>query len=464
MKRYVLVLLAALIAALAVVGCDKAARPVTPPPAAPPTATTIAGQSTEDGAPITEGDVTQMTINGMTVIVKRVSGAELVAAQLYVKGGARNWGAVDAGVEQMAVSVATSGGAGKLDKDAFARRLAALGSDLGASSGNDFSVFALKALKPKLDETFAMLCDTFLDPALPPTEVELKRQGMLSNLRHEQESPDARLNLLVHRSLFKGHPYEHRAAGTLESVARITRTQLEAHLAKLREASRLVLVVVGDVDAAHVGELARTKLGALPRGNYRDAPMPALAFGKSSVQVTSAALPTNYVKGTFTAPGWKDPDFYAAMVAMEHLGHRMFEEVRTKRNLSYAPKAGFFWGGAIPLGQLYVTAVDPNTTIKVMFDEVRKLQGQRLSDSELSSAKATFLTDSLMATETTDGQASSLARAQIFAGDWRVQVELLERVKAVTAEQVLAFAKTIAHLQFQVMGDGKIDTTLFGSL
>lgn len=451
----------------AVVGlaaCDPAQGPIhTPQLTATPTSTTTA--PVVDAAPITEGDVTQLSINGMTVLVKRVPGAELAAIQLYVKGGARNWGAADAGIENLAVSVAASGGTSKLDKDAFARRLAALGSDVGASSGNDYSVFGAKTLTPKLDETFDILCDTFLSPALPASEIELQRQSMLSRLHHEEESPDARLGLLSHRALFKGHPYENRAVGTLDSVSKLTAEQVKAHLAKLRESSRLLLVVVGDVDAAHVADLAKQKLGGLPRGSFKDAPMPGLSFAKSQVDVTVDKLPTNYIQGVFTAPSWRDRDFYAAMVAMEHLGFRMFEEVRTKRNLSYAPKAGYRWSGGVPTGVLYVTAVDPETTIKVMFGEVKRLQTEKLSPKQLEAAKSTFLTGSLMGTETTDGQASSLARAQLFAGDWRVQQTLLDHVKGVSAEDVQAFAqKHIGKLQFQIVGSATIDKGLFGSL
>ena len=451
------------VALLGLVACDPAPGPInTPVLTATPSSTSSPGG---DPAPITEGDVTELSINGMTVLVKRIPGAELAAIQLYVKGGARNWGAADAGVENLAVSVATSGGTSKLDKDTYARRLAALGSDIGASSGNDFSVFGAKALTTKLDETFDILCDTFLSPALPASELELQRQNMLLRLHHEEESPDARLGLLSHRSLFKGHPYENRAVGTIESVTKLTAEQTKAHLAKLRESSRLLLVVVGDVDAAHIADLARQKLGGLPRGSFKDAPMPGLSFSKSQVGVTSDKLPTNYIQGVFAAPSWRDRDFYAAMVGMEHLGFRMFEEVRTKRNLSYAPKAAYRFGGGVPTGVLYVTAVDPATTIKVMFDEVKKLQSEKLSPKQLEAAKSTFLTGSLMGTETTDGQASSLARAQMFAGDWRVQKTLLDHVKAVSADDVQTFAKKhIGKLQFQIVGNASIDKGLFGSL
>ena len=49
-------------------------------------------------------------------------------------------------------------------------------------------------------------------------------------------------------------------------------------------------------------------------------------------------------------PGWRDPDHADAMVAMNLLGYRLFEEVRTKRNLSYAPSAGMSGTGSRPHG------------------------------------------------------------------------------------------------------------------
>jgi zinc protease len=150
---------------------------------------------------------------------------------------------------------------------------------------------------------------------------------------------------------------------------------------------------------------------------------------------------------------------------MQHLGFRIFEEVRTKRNLSYAAAADVGWERAIPIGSLYVTAVDPDTTIKVMFEEVKKLKNQPLSDKDLAAAKSTFLTHHLVSTESTDGQAVWLALSEMFGGDWRLELKLLDRVKAVDAKQVQAFAnKYITHLQFEILGKAPIDKALFGSL
>ncbi|HKD39497.1 MAG TPA: pitrilysin family protein [Myxococcaceae bacterium] len=430
-----------------------------------PTAT-AQSQSSADSAPVSDGDVTFATVHGMQVFIKRIPGAELVSGQLDILGGVRNWGKEDAGVEQLALTVSASGGTETLDKDAFARRLATLGSMIAAGAGNDASSFRAKSLKENWDTTFELMVDAFLHPGLPPKEVELQRQQQLSALRHEQEDPDAQLALIAHERIFKNHPYENRSIGTLETVNKLTRDQLRSHLAKLRETSRLILVVVGDVEPDHIITRARDLLGHLPLGTYRHTPMPPIRFDQPTVTTVAKKLPTNYILSSFPGPGWKDEDFALGMVAMTVLGWRQWIEVRTKRNLSYAPSAGMATNAEVTHGLLYVTAVDPNATMKVMLDEARNLKERPVPAPELKGDVSTLVTSFIAANETTDGQAALLARAQVLGGDWRLIRTLPDRMRAVTSEGIEQFArKYIANLQTVVLGDPeRIDPALFSSL
>jgi len=152
-------------------------------------------------------------------------------------------------------------------------------------------------------------------------------------------------------------------------------------------------------------------------------------------------------------------------VATRILHDRVWEEVRTKRNLSYAPSAGFRYGAEVTRGQLYVTAVDPNATWKVMLDEVNKLAETPLPPADLAGAKAQFLTGHLAANESTAGQASWLGTCDVVGGDYKLARTLPQRIAAVKAEEVQAFAKNrVLRLQTAVLGDaGKLDRALFES-
>jgi zinc protease len=463
MKRSLLVL-----ATLAVMACggetETAKPPLMAPSPPPPVATTppVAG----DPAPVIDGDVTTATVSGIQVLVKRIPGAQFAAGQLYVRGGTRNWTAANAGIEQLAFNVAATGGTQSLDKTAYSRKLAALGAQIRADARNDLSSLSLSVPVSAWDDGFALLADVFRRPALPASEIELARTQVLAQLHHEQEDPDGQLWTLERSQLFAGHPYANRPIGTLESVKALRPEELAPYLDRLRETSRLVFVAAGDLDPAHVIDQIRRTYGDLPRGTYVETPLPPVPFDKAHLVTKERKLPTNYCEAAFPAPHWSDPDFVAGLVAVNGLSWRLWQEVRTKRNLTYAVNAYISTGFAHPFGTLYVTAVDPNTTMKVIYDEVRRLREEPIPAEELAGFKSVYLTNYVTEHETPEGQASSFADALLYGGDWHIARSFPDRIRAVTTADIQAFArKYMGHMQAAVLGDpAKVDAGLFTSL
>ena len=445
-------------------GCPPAATRLPPP--APVTAPAPAPVVAADPAPVTDGDVTVTYANGMRILVKRNTGAELASMQLYIKGGARLRTKQTAGLEQLALQVAVNGGTQTLDKQAFSKRLSAMGSELWASTGNAYSTIGAKSLTGDFAATLQMLSEVFIQPAMPAAEFEVQRAQQLATVKEREVTPDGRLSMLVIKAMFSGHPFEYLSAGTVASVSRFRLDMAQQHLKTLRQTSRLELVVVGDVAAERVQQLAQAYFGSLPRGSYEPPPLPKPKFRAAKTVVAKAALPTSYIEANFIGPSWGEADFAASVLAMRVLSRRLFKEVRTKRNLSYAPAAPYSWRGDITRGALYVTATEPNTTIKVMYDQVRDMQHNPIGDKELRGAKSVFATGHLMHNETTGGQASWLAICDIVGGDWRLSRTFLEQIKGVRAQDIQAFAnKYIVNLQTVVLGDPKlVDIELFESL
>lgn len=419
-----------------------------------------------DPAPKVDGDVTEAWVDGMQVLVKRVPGAELFAAKLSIRGGSRNWGKEDAGLEALALQVAATGGTKDLAKIPYARKLASMGSSITASTGRDWSTLDGKGLTRNFDPTFDLLADVFLQPAMPDAEVDLAKAQAVIMLKREEEQPEGRLGVLVNDTLYAGHPYANRPQGRVETMTGFTTAQLQAHLARLRESSRLLLVVVGDIDATHVIAQVRKAFVNLPKGSYVETAYPRPSFSAPRLVTEQRTLPTNYLEGWFTMPSPGEPGYAAARVAMNHMWDQLFKEVRTKRNLSYAPGARVVASQAGALGAISVSAVDPTTTYKVMLDELRRLQTTPLSAAELAGSKSMYRTVYLTNSESTDGQAALLAQWQLQAGDWRKSRSFLDEIRAVTAADVQAFARhDFGRVQTFMLGDPtKLDPALGNGL
>src|SRR2546428_11022261 len=200
----------------------------------------------------------------------------------------------------------------------------------------------------------------------------------------------------------------------------------------MMERSRLRLVVVGDLDAAQLKARIAASFGKLPRGSYKQDPIPQLAFDKSSVEITPRGLPTNYIQGIFSAPALTSSDIYPMRVASAILRDRVFEEVRIKRNLSYAPDA-FLRSQGANVGGIYVTAVDANQAVRVMLNEILRLQPEPIDQDDITAVIAQFLTTSYMSQETNAAHAADLAQYDLIGGRFGKSQPFLAKLLAVTS-------------------------------
>jgi zinc protease len=405
--------------------------------------------------------VTEFEVNGLKVLVKRREGSLTVAAGLFIRGGSRNLTAKDAGIEALMLDVATDASI-SYPRGRMRNELARMGTVLGSSENYDYSALSLTSTRVNFDRSWDIFTDVVLHPAFTKEDFDLEKDRALSSLRDDSDDPDTYLQRLQERVAYAGHPYLNRPQGTVESVTSLTLEDLRRYHKQTMETSRLLLVIVGDLDPAQLKQRIVATLGKLPRGTYRDQSPPLLSFPASTVEITDRTLPTNYVQGIFSAPTLTAPDIYPMMVASSLLRDRVFQEVRVKRNLSYAPNA-FLGSQAANVGGIYVTAVDANQAVGVMLDEIRRLQSQSIDIDDIDGVISQYLTSYYMGQETNAAQAANLAEYELIGGGWRNSFELISRLHAVTPADVQRVAQKYMHnLRFVVLGNPKsVDTKIF---
>jgi len=405
--------------------------------------------------------VSEFDVNGLKVLMKRREGSLTVAAGLFIRGGATNINASNAGIESLMLSASTEATTG-FPRDRMRSELSRMGTVIGNSSNSDYSVLSLGCTRMHFDKSWQLFTDIILRPSFTKEDVSLIQNRAIVALSDDSDSPDVYLQKLQEKVAYAGHPYLNDTDGTPETIAKLTPEDLRRYHDKLFETSRLLLVIVGDLNANEVKELVAASIGKLPRGSYKPEPLPALAFDKSTVEVTPRDLPTNYIQGLFTAPSLTSPDIYAMRVASSLLRDRVFEEVRVKRNLSYAPDA-FLRNQAANVGGLYVTAVDANQSIRVMLNEIARLQTQPVRADDIQAVVAQYLTTYYLGQETNAAQAGELASYELISGSWRNSIDFLEKLTAVTPADVQRVSqKYMRNIRFVVLGNPRsVDTGVF---
>lgn len=398
------------------------------------------------------GTTQAFQVGELMVIHKATPTNSVVSGRLYLIGGSSNLNSTTAGIEKLALSVATNGGTESTPKDQFNGQLDAMGASVWSFADRDFSGYGLKTIVENFDETWKLFEEAITEPAMPRPEIELRRTKQLAEISSMLENPDRHVGYVATREFFENHPYYHLQIGTRENVESFTRDELGAHQRSLLEPSQMLLVVVGNVSAADVTKKVAATLGRIKTEKAEVEKLPPFQGGPG-VRIADRDLPTNYVLGYFPAPSPGATDYPAMVVATEYLRDKLFEEVRTRRNLTYAVSAGLGTQRE-NYGYLYVTAADPETTMGVIFNTIEEMKLIQIPKAELDEVVNVYLTQHYMGLETNGGQAGMLAEAQIVSGDWRMAEAFLAEVRSVTPEDVqIAARKYFNDYRFGVVGN-----------
>ncbi len=403
-------------------------------------------------ATVAASEPESFVVNGLKVIVQQNTSTDIVAASMCYRGGATVLTSDEAGLEKLALAVAVKASE-RYPKEKLNGTLEQMNTTVTSSVSADFSTVDLQCVKQYLDKSWDVFADVILHPTITQEDVELERQQMLSQIKQMRDNPDAYLSDLGRRAFYTNHPYETNVNGEEETVVSFTPEQLKTYLVKRTTSAQLLLVVVGNVNRQEIQKMVTSSFGGLAPGKFSAEVPPTVWHSEPSVKIVHRDLPTNYIQGYFPSPSLNSNEYYAMAIAGAVLRYRLFEEVRTKRSLSYAPGGGIA-GNFANYGYIYVTAVKPDTTIKVMTGELRKLMDQEITPQELRNTINTFITGYYLRNETNRSQANVLARYELSGAGYREAGNFIADLKKVTPGEIeSACKKYIKNLQFVIIGN-----------
>lgn len=403
----------------------------------------------------------QFTVEGIPVILRRVTANNVVAANVYLLGGTRQLARETQGIELLLLEAAGEG-TRRYPRETLRARMAAMGSAIGVSPGVDWSVLGLRSTVAHFDSTWAILADRLMAPRLDSADLERVRTQVSTAVGQRDESPDALLEYLADSAAFDGHPYGLSPVGTPASLGAISRADLLAYHRAHVVRSRLFVVIVGNVTRAQVERLVRGTLGTLPAGSYAWTPPEVPVIERGGATFVNRRLPTNYLLGYYAGPPATSRDYAALRLASAVLAGRLFAEIRERLNLTYAVDAPFR-ERAVAVGGLYVTTTQPDYVLGIMQREMRALQQGTISQAGLDRLVQQFIVNYFLDNETNADQANLLARAALYQGDWRRANAFADDLRAVTPEDIrLVAVKYFRNVRWAFIGDAlRVDRRAF---
>jgi zinc protease len=191
----------------------------------------------------------------------------------------------------------------------------------------------------------------------------------------------------------------------------------------------------------------------LPLGTYRWTLPEGRPLAHSILVPRQRELPTNYILGYYAGPQASSADYQALRLAAAALSGQFFEEIRSRRNLSYAVNAPFI-DRALSAGGFYVTTVAPDTVLRIMRHELSLMQSDLVDPTALDRLVQQFITEYFLDNETTADQANFLARAALYRGDYREADRFVDELRQVTPRDIQRVARTyMRNVAFAYVGD-----------
>lgn len=407
------------------------------------------------------GQPYEMNISGVKVIVQP-SGNEIVEILTIIKGGVQNYPANKAGIENLAITALTECGTLQDDKNSFKDKLDRVSAEVGGSTNMDYASFRMNCIKNDFDVVWPLYVDAMTIPKFDSKEFDRIKQDAITSIKANESNPDNAIDRMARQVAFAGRNYAKEPQGTVATVTSLTAAETKKYYQSIFTRSRMLMVVVGEVDRQKLEEIIRSFLAKVPAGAPFVPKKESYKPPVTTVKPEGKELATNYVQGIMSAPLPGTADYNAFVLAMRIFYDKHFLEVRTNHGLSYAP-AVWFSQGLTPYANIYVTTTDPNKYIAVARNLIDKIKKDGFVAEALKDMKATYATNVYSRQETNTAQAGSLAANEVLHNNWRRANTIKDDLKKLTVADLNRVFKTyVTNITWVYRGNTKqIDTKLY---
>jgi zinc protease len=415
--------------------------------------------------------VTKTTLdNGLTVILREMHHAPVISFMVWYRVGSRNEKPGHTGVSHWVEHMMFKG-TPQMPGDELERQISREGGYWNAFTWLDYTAYYETLPSQHLELAVRLESDRMVNTIMTEEDVESERTVILSERGMYENDPQFKLDEEISAAAFRIHPYHHEVVGDTVDLESMSRDDLFNHYRRYYVPNNAIVVLAGDFETVEAQALIDRYFGGLMPG---EAAAPILRqeppqSGQRRVTVNGPG-DTAFLTYAYRAPAADSPDYpalvllNAALAGGSSLG--MFAgsgSNRTSRLYKALVNTGLaagVYGGLAPTVDPYLYTI--NAVVRAgrslpeveaaLEAELERLAAEPVTPAELEKALKRARAQFVMAGESISGQAQLLGAAEATTGDYRWFEEALERLNAVTLDDLERARKTYLRTGQRTVG------------
>ncbi len=393
--------------------------------------------------------------NGLRVVVREDHTAPAVAVNLWYGVGSRHEPPGRTGLAHLFEHLMFQGSAHVRSGEHFGL-LEPLGAALNATTSFDRTNYFETVPTGALDLALWLEADRMggLLDALDQPNLDNQRDVVKNERRqtHDNRPYGTAWERLFALAFPPDNAYHHLPIGSMADLDAASLDDVRAFFTRHYSPANAVLTMVGDVTAAAAAAAAARWFGGIDGGTVPPAPVaPTLSpLAQAHLEVVTEDVPAAASYQMWRLPPDPAPAVDAAAVALRVLGDGPSSrlQVRLVRREERAASVGAgverLVGGSST--GLVIVRARPGESAELMEDavveELERLAADGPTDRELAQARAGVEREYLEETASLAGQADELSHHACLFGDAALADGVVDRLAAVTAEQVTELTRT----------------------
>lgn len=401
--------------------------------------------------------------NGITILTEHMPGLRSVTAGIWVRKGSRHETPELNGMCHFIEHSVFKGTERRTARD-IAVESDRLGGNLDAFTSHEMTGFALKVADRSLPEAFDLLADLVSHPRFDQTDLEREQKVILEEMKMVEDTPDELLGELFNAAYFPGHSLGRPIEGTRETVSSFDHDKISEFHAREFSPENLVVAAAGNVEHDELVALVDRLLGGTwgngggASRHQSEAPRPAapiLIENKKELEQAHLVIAAPW-------PDAKHNDRYAASLLASVVGggtsSRLWQTIREERGLAYSVGAGGSTFSDVGVFTVYA-GTSPEyagEVVDLSLAELRRIVREAVPDHELKLAKDQAVSSILLGLESSSARVGALARQEIIHGRRIPPMEIIEKLEAVTVDDIQRVARsfiTSETLAFGALGN-----------